>query len=301
MEILFRILIMIICWSIAGECLANQSAWYFTSNDINSLHSKPADYRIPYGNSPLQFGDLRLPNGKGPFPVAIIIHGGCWISTFATIQNTSALADALRDIGIATWNIEYRRIDNEGGGWPGTFEDIAHATDFLRKIADHYSLDLTHLIIIGHSAGGHLALWAAARHQLSSTSPLYMQHPLIPRGVIVLGGIPDLKAFRQFGENICDADVVGKLLGNSPNQIVTHYKDASPNELLPLGVPQVLIYGSEDESVPAKFGAAYAQSAREKGDHVKFITVQYAAHHEYIVPNSVTWPMLRSAISSLLH
>lgn len=131
--------------------------------DVNALPSRPADARVTYGADPLQFGDLRLPSGKGPFPVAVVIHGGCWVSTFATLQNTAAMADALRDAGIATWNVEYRRLDNPGGGWPGTFTDVGIAADHVRVLAKTYPLDLSRVLAVGHSAGGHLALWLAGR------------------------------------------------------------------------------------------------------------------------------------------
>lgn len=301
MRALARLFIIIVFWGITQEYARSQSPWHFIPNDVNSLHSNPANYRIPYGKDPLQFADLRLPDGRGPYPVLIIIHGGCWRSTLAGVQDTSALADALRDRGLATWNIEYRSVDNQGGGWPGTFEDLAHATDFLAKIGSQYSLDLNHLVVVGHSAGGHLALWLAARHKLPSTSQLYVQYPLRPKGVIVLGGVPDLKAFREQAENVCGADVIGKLLGNSPAQIAMHYREASPSELLPLDVPQILIYGVEDQVVPERFSRSYLQLARKKGDPIQLVMIPNAAHHEYIVPNSVVWPLLRSAISSLLN
>lgn len=295
-----RILFAIFFFCIVTEGLAAQSAWHFTPSDVNALHSQPADHRISYGKDPLQFGDLRLPSTQGPYPVAIIIHGGCWMSKFADLQNTAALADALRDLGIATWNIEYRRADNAGSGWPGMFNDVAQAADFLPKIADQYSLDLTRVIVIGQSAGGHLALWLAARHRLPSGSPLYTPKPLSLRGVIALGGVPDLKAFRQQGIDVCGQDVVGKLLGDTPEQIEKHYKEASPIALLPLGVPQILIYGTEDQVVPIPLGNAYLQVAQQKGDSIKLIVVEGAAHHEYNVPNSVTWPSIKSAVLSLI-
>src|SRR5215210_6101524 len=125
---------------------------------VDKLPSKPADAKVAYGSDPLQFGELRLPKGTGPFPVAVVIHGGCWVSEFATLQNTAAAADALRDAGVATWNIEYRRSNNPGGGWPGTFMDVAAATDYVRELARRYTLDLTRVLAIGHSAGAHLAL-----------------------------------------------------------------------------------------------------------------------------------------------
>ncbi len=299
MQLTLRNFILIFLSLFLSGSVNAQSNWHFLPSDVSALHSKPADYRIFYGKDPLQFGDLRLPSGPGPYPVAIIIHGGCWVSSFANIQYTSALADALRDNGIATWNIEYRREDNQGGGWPGTFEDVANAADFLRNIANKYSLDLNDAIVVGHSAGGHLALWLAARHQLPLNSQLYTSNPLSLRGVVVLGGVPNLQAFRQQGEFTCGSDVVGKLLGNLP-VLTERYKQASPSELLPLGVPQILIYGAEDQSVPVKFGRAYMQEALKKGDSVKLAVVEGAAHHEYCVPNAITWPVVKSAVISLL-
>ncbi|QLH43406.1 MAG: alpha/beta hydrolase [Coxiellaceae bacterium] len=281
--------------------LAAQSPHYLTSNDINALLSKPADYRLFYGKDSLQFGDLRLPNTVSkPYPVAIIVHGGCWVSKFADLHYTAALADALRDSGIATWNIEYRRLDNSGGGWPGTFEDVGNAADFLRVIADKYSLDLNHVITVGESVGGQLALWLAARHRLPKNSQLYAVHPLNIKGVVVLGGVTDLKAFRKQSDFTCGSDVVGKLLNGSSSQIAAHYHETSPIELIPLGVPQILIYGADDKSVPKKFGETYMQAARKAGDNVELIIVPKAAHHEYVSPNSVTWPAVKSAVQALL-
>lgn len=274
--------------------------WFFTSKDINALHSEPADYKIPYGKDPSQFGELRLPSGPGPYPVVIIIHGGCWRSKLANLHNTSALADALRDLGYATWNIEYRGEDNTGGGWPGTFNDVAAAVDFLPAIATQYLLDLNHVVAVGHSAGGELVLWLAGRHNLPAKSPLYSQHPLHLRGVLALGGVPDLQAYRHQGEAVCGADVVGNLLGNSEDIIATHYKEASPVELLPLGVPQILIYGSADHVVPEQLGQNYIQAAKKKGDKAKLIDVKDAGHHEYLAPNSDTWPAVKSSIENLM-
>lgn len=286
---------------INNACLASQSTWHFIPSDVNALHSLPADNRIFYGNGSLQFGDLRLPkNISPPYPVAIIIHGGCWVSSFADLQNTAALADAIRDMGIATWNIEYRREDNKGGGWPGTFEDIAKGADFLNKIANKYSLDLKRVIVIGQSAGGHLALWLASRHRLPADSQLYVKNPIVIKGVIAMGGVPDLKAYRQHGEAICGSDVIGKLLGESSTEINNHLPQSSPVELLPLGIPQILIYGTDDQAVPYQFGKDYTESAMKKGDSVKLISVKYAGHHEYNVPNSVTWPYVHDAIIQLL-
>jgi acetyl esterase/lipase len=214
----FNILTLIIfIISIYMTCLAETQIKKLTPADVNALPSIPADHRFQYGSDMHQFADLRLPVGHGPFPVAIIIHGGCWTSTFATLQNTAALADALRDMGIATWNIEYRSIDN-GGGWPGTFTDVANAANYLNRIANQYPLDLNKVIIIGHSAGGHLALWLAAQYRLSSKSELFTLQELKFKGVIVMGAPPDLAAFREHGKEVCGSDTIANLLGNSPNK-----------------------------------------------------------------------------------
>src|SRR5262245_43877582 len=151
-------------------------AQFLSPQQVNELPSSPADHRIQYGSGPFQFGDLRLPKTTERHPVAVVIHGGCWKAKHgdlvADLENTSPLSAALTSIGIATWNIEYRRIDNPGGGWPGTFEDVANAVDYLRVIAKSFPLDLNRTVIIGHSAGGHLATWAAARHRLPDKSLL---------------------------------------------------------------------------------------------------------------------------------
>ncbi len=295
----FRFLLVLFC--LIPDIYASQSVWHFTSNDVNNLHSKPADIRIFYGDEPSQFADLRLPKATGPYPVAIIIHGGCWVSSFADLQNTSALADAIRDIGFATWNIEYRREDNIGGGWPGTFNDIGNATDFLRNISSKYLLDLNRVIVIGHSAGGQLALWLAGRNKLPPTSSLYKKDPLVLQTVIALGGVPDLKMFRKHGEKICNGDVVGKLLGNNEELIEKHYADASPINLLPITTRQILIYGADDQVVPFTFGKQYTQKAKRLGSPAKLIQIKHGAHHEYNVPNSVTWPIILSVIKRFLN
>ncbi|MEO8450121.1 MAG: alpha/beta hydrolase, partial [Gemmatimonadota bacterium] len=179
----------------AVQVAAAGQAQRLRPRDVDSIPSKRADVRIPYGSDSLQFGELRLPKGKGPFPLAIVIHGGCWVHHFASLQNTAAMADALRDAGIATWNVEYRRADDPGGGWPGTFLDIADAADYARTLATRYPLDSTRIVAVGHSAGGHLALWLAARGKLKPSSPIYRARPIRLHGAVSLGGPGDLGEF----------------------------------------------------------------------------------------------------------
>ena len=268
--------------------------------DIDALPSKPADTKIPYGAAgDMQFGELRLPKGKGPFPVAIVIHGGCWVSKFATVQNTAALSDALRDAGIATWNIEYRRLDQPGGGWPGTFADVADATDRVREIAKEHPLDLSRVVTVGHSAGAHLALWAGGRTKLKKESPLYRENPLKLRAAVALGGPGDLKGFYEYAAKICGSNVIEQLMGGSPTAVADRYAQGSPMELLPLGTKQVLIVGANDPVMPAPMRESYAGIASTKGEAVEVIEVP-GSHFEIIAPTSAAWPTVRDKIAALL-
>jgi acetyl esterase/lipase len=268
-------------------------------NDVNNLPSKPADERIAYGSDPLQFGELRVPQGKGPFPIAVVIHGGCWVSEFATLQNTAAVSDALRDAGVATWNVEYRRLDNPGGGWPGTFADIAAGVDKVRDIAETRLIDLTRVIAIGHSAGGHLALWAAARHKLPKGGPLYRANPLPLRAAVALGGPGDLKGFYEYAANICGSNVIDSLMGGAPAAVADRYAQGSPMELLPLSVRQLLIVGVDDPVMPAAARKAYAAAGKKAGDRVDVVEVQ-GSHFEVIAPTSAAWPTVRDKIVGLV-
>lgn len=273
---------------------------FLTPADVNALPSRAADQRLAYGADPLQLGDLRLPATAGPHPVAIVIHGGCWLTGFADMRYSAALSDTLRDTGVATWNLEYRRADYPGGGWTGTFDDVADAVDHLRLLAPSHSLDLARVIAIGHSAGGTLALWAAARCRLAAESPLYRANPLELRGVLVLGGPGDLRAFARIDCDICGSPVVARLLGGAAAEVPQHYAQASPIEMLPLGVRQILITGEHDAAVPQELGDAYVVAACQAGDDARHIVVPGAAHHEYCSPCAATWPFVLQAARTLI-
>ena len=138
---------------------------YLSAADVLSMTSEP-DFAVPYGPEPRQIGHLRIPDGPGPFPVLVMIHGGCWMS-FADLQHTGPLTEDFTDAGVATWSIDYRPADSVGGGWPNTFLDVAAGVDHLRVLEGEHPLDLDSVVVMGHSAGGHLALWSAARHRIA--------------------------------------------------------------------------------------------------------------------------------------
>src|ERR1700674_3192823 len=159
-----------------------------SSDDILTLPPPPADTRLSYGTDPNQFGDLRLPKTKGPVPLVMNIHGGFWRAKY-DLAHAGHLCAALTAKGVATWNIEYRRVGNPGGGWPGTFEDIRNAYRYLPQIAKRYDFDSTKILVMGHSAGGHLALCLAA-------------HESSLKRVISLAGVGDLQ--QGWGEQLSD-------------------------------------------------------------------------------------------------
>jgi acetyl esterase/lipase len=269
--------------------------------ELSALPAAPPDQRISYGDDSSEYGELRLPAGSGPHPVAILIHGGCFKAAYATTRDLWAMADALKADGIATWSIEYRRVGQPGGGWPGTYLDIARAVDQLRAIAPRYNLDLSHVVLVGHSAGGHLAMWAAARSRVPSTSSLYVANPLRVRGVVDLAGPLDMTANIQGYEGLCRDSVITTLFGGTPATVAERYAQASPIKLLPLGIPQVIVIGEHEDFVPLRFNQAYVQAATRAGDPVKLIVIPRAGHFEIASPRASPWPQVESAIRALLN
>lgn len=250
-----------------------------TIGDLNKLPARAADQKIIYGPAPQQFGELRLPKGKGPHPVVVIIHGGCW-GDFADATYMSNLSTRLADAGAATWNIEYRLVHQPGGGWPGTIQDAGAAIDYLRKIARANHLDLKRIVTTGHSAGGHLALWAAGRKNITKKSPLYVRNPLPISATVPIAGIVDLEAFYEYGLNVC-GDRERRTLGGTVTEVPGHYRAASPISLLPIRIPQTLLFGDEDRAVPGRLFSAYITAAKPE-----VINVPGAAHFEFLMPGT---------------
>ncbi|MFP2925616.1 alpha/beta hydrolase family protein [Pyxidicoccus sp. 3LG] len=256
----------------------------------------PADARIAYGSREHQFGDLRLPAGPGPHPVVVFVHGGFWRAKY-DLEHAGHLCADLARRGFATWSLEYRRVGHEGGGWPGTLQDVGLGTDFLRTLAKDWSLDLSRVVAMGHSAGGHLAMWLGARHRVPVGGPLHPEDPLRLRGVVSLAGVVDLE--RGFHQRLGDG-VVESFVGGAPQDVPERYRTASPAALQPLWLPQILIHGTEDDTVPVSMSEAYCARGHELGDPVRCVILPGAGHFEVIDPHSREWPQVVEAVRSLL-
>ncbi|MEP6810044.1 MAG: alpha/beta hydrolase [Chthoniobacterales bacterium] len=266
--------------------------------DLSRMPLPPAGERIAYGEGPQQFGELRLPKGTGPFPVIVLIHGGCWLADFDYVYITR-LAGWLADHGVATWTIEFRRIGDNGGGWPGTFLDVAHATDFVRQLAKNHPLDLARVYAAGHSAGGELALWLPTRGKLAAESELFVKDPLALKGVLGLAAITDLARYRVGPPNSCHS-AVDQLLGGPPDKFPKRYAETSPNERLPLGVPQIFIQGESDPIVAPAAVAAYVEAAKKAGDRALFLPLPRAGHFEASTPLPENEKVFLEALRELL-
>ena len=256
--------------------------------------------RISYGPESLQFGNLYLPtkdSGNATrYPVVILIHGGFWRNRY-TLSLMDGLAQDLAARGIVAWNIEYRRIGDAGGGWPNTMLDVARAADFLRTIAVQYKLDMWHIVPIGHSAGGHLAFWLAARERILR-GELNTENPLPLTGAISLAGAVDLEltANMHLGN-----DAAVALLGGTPHEVPERYATASPAALLPLGVPQILIHGTNDDNVPVKVSRVYYAKAKQAKDDIQSIEIQGADHFVLIDPSSQAWEATMRELQKLVN
>ncbi|MDR3703789.1 MAG: alpha/beta hydrolase [Candidatus Sulfopaludibacter sp.] len=265
-----------------------------------------ASDRLAYGKNPLQVGELRLPTGTGPFPVAILVHGGCWevkinklpesVTSFELLR---PIAAALATAGIASWNVEYRRLGNVGGGWPGTYQDLSRATDYLRELAPRYHLDLKRAVALGHSSGGQLAVWLGARGKLPKTSVLYANSPLPLNGVVSVDGPPDLEADRAIDQSACGGPVIAQFIGGTPAEFPDRYREGSASGLLPTGTRQeIFVSNTFGEKWTAVF-QQYVAAAEKAGDPVRLLTMDGAGHFDGIDPQARAWRAVLASIQTL--
>ena len=228
-----------------------------------------ADARIAYGPEPLQFGDLRVPSGEGPFPLAVVLHGGYWQAMYNLIH-TGHLCRAFADAGIASWNVEYRCVGVPGGEWPGPRDDLERALAYLPRLPFEHD---GRAVLVGHSAGGQLALWAAKHAQLP---------------VVALAPVSDV---RDAAERRGPDSAPGRFMAPE------HYADGSPLELLPLGVRQIVIHGTADEDVPYEMSVRYVEAAQGEAE---LVTLEGVGHFEQIDPQAAAFQHTLAAIRRLL-
>ena len=237
-----------------------------------------------YGSARDQFGELTRAEGReAPWPVAVLIHGGFWRARYGLRLQDRLVAD-LAGRGWAVWNLEYRRLGwRSRGGWRATFEDVAAGIDQLGKL--DAPLDLATVVGIGHSAGGHLALWAAARPGLPGDAP--GAEPAVRlAGAVAQAGVADLREAARLG---LSRGAARSLLGGPPGKLPRRYDLASPVERLPIGVPQLLVHGDADDAVPVEISRRYADRAAQAGDRCELVELPGGGHFEHLDPRSEAW------------
>jgi acetyl esterase/lipase len=248
-----------------------------------------------YGAHPDQLAEFVLPAAPGPLPLVVVVHGGFWRSTYDR-THTAPQCVALARAGWAVAALEYRRVGG-GGGWPETFADVAAGVDAVPRMLGA-AIDPGRVVLMGHSAGGHLVLWAAGRHRLPPGAPGYRAHRSGLAGVVALGAVADLgwSLSHRLG-----AGAARDLLGTTdPVEFETRRRLADPAALLPTGIPTVLVHGVRDDSVPLECARSYELAARAAGDRCRLRAVPDVGHFEPIDPYSIAWPAVLAAAAGLI-
>lgn len=288
---MFHRKILLLAFFLLSAQAGAQSFGPLGPRDIDLLPATKPALVERYGREDLQFGELRLPKGAGPFPVAVVVHGGCWTKGFATLRNTAPIASALAEKGVATWNIEYRQVGDTGGGWPGTFLDWGAAADHLRRLSERFPLDLKRVAVVGHSAGGHAALWIAAREKLTAKDELGVANPLKVQAAFAIDGPGDLETLSGADAPLCGG-AIAALMGGTPAQRRERYAQGSPARLLPFGARQFLISAVFLRPRDAR---DYVKKAATKGNRVDVLGLD-SDHFEVIAPRRGEWKSIERLI-----
>lgn len=252
--------------------------------------------QIRYGSAPSQAVDVFLPSGPGPHAVAVLIHGGCWSATTSGREQLRHLGPELTRRGIAVWSIGYRRANEAGGGYPGTYQDVGAALNRLADEAAGLGMDLSRAVLVGHSAGGHLALWAVSRGALPAASPLQASLRFVPRAVISLGGVGDLEGFARFVPLLCGPGVLERLAPSDK------FAEVSPAALTPSVDSIVLVSGVLDRLVPPYVAYDYVRALRTKSANApRLVNVPDAGHFDLVTPSAPAWDEVRGLIEAALN
>jgi acetyl esterase/lipase len=269
--------------------------------------------KIAYGTEPSQYGVLHLPSGDGPFPVVVMVHGGWW----AAMWDDTAVRPLIHDLveqGRAVWSIEYRRVGEPGGGWPGTFSDVARAVDLVAEL--DAPLDLSRVAVVGHSAGGHLATWTA--HRAGLPDGVVGAHPAVE----LVGAVSIAGDHARLGTELADLEgepprgapgpseplhwpIVAAGVGNGMTRLLLGasaveepglYAVTSPVEMAAGGVPVLAIHGAADEVIPAEFSRAYAKAHAL----AEFVESSGGDHFSVIEPDGHAWTVARKWLGDKL-
>jgi acetyl esterase/lipase len=252
-----------------------------SSEDILTLPPPKADARVAYGADENQFIDLRLPGEKPPHALALFIHGGFWRSRY-NLAYAGHWCAALTAQGFATANVEYRRVGNPGGGWPGSFADVRGAYQFLMQNSRRYGFDAGRVAAVGHSAGSQLALCLAAHEALAAA--------------ISLAGVVDLQ--QAYALHLSN-DAVVEFLGGTPSQVKDHYQEADPMKI-PIKTKQWLVHGSADDIVPPAFSRDYVKAKDARMEHAELVEIAGAGHFDLVDPRSAAWKEVERVVKNAL-
>lgn len=268
--------------------------------DVLTRQVPPPDLTLSYGPLPEHLIDVRLPvnaTPAGPRPLVVVVHGGFWMAEFDR-AHAGPQSAGFAAAGYVVATVEYRRV-GQGGGWPATFDDVALLTDTVPGLVHDAvgdRVDIVRTVLVGHSAGGHLASWAASRHRLPPDAAWHRSSALPVSGVVSLAGVLDLVASERMG---LGSHAARKVLGGAPRRRPDRYALASPAALLPTGARTVIVHGSRDDVVPVEISQTYAEQASAAGDDVVLHELEGVGHFELIDPLSPAWPTVLAAAARL--
>ena len=272
-----------------------------TLDEYMALRGPDPDHQLAYGPAPQQFVQLFKPEGIGPFPVVVLVHGGCFLSKYEGIRQMGAIAGALTADGIAVWNVEYRRADEVGGGYPGTFQDISAALRLLVLKAADYRLDMSRFLVMGHSAGAYLAQWSAGRGNIPEWSPLHEYHPIPIRTVIAAGDLGQGLRIPKIPGAKTDCGAPGdELLGPLSAARTEANLDVGIDRLRPNGSHTIFVVGESDKYAPVSELRAYTARIKDMQDSAEVVVLPGASHFDEIAASSPNWMVLRPVIRRVL-
>lgn len=265
--------------------------------------SKPHSRHYYGEDKKVQFADLYLPSKKKQsYPVIALIHGGCWDVGYEGLAQMGAMADSLLNEGFAVWNIEYRCVNYPGGGYPGTYQDIQGALIKLAEVGSKNNLDMDNIIVMGHSAGGHLAIWSAQSNLIDLSSTLHSDKKVNVKSVIGLGSILDLNTAEEACPSLLNVGGVDLLIKKDEYKRANPSKDTSPIAMSLTNVPLVLIHGANDIIAPPKYALDFLSNIplSENMPTTTLIIVPNATHYDEVSPTSTVWPHILSEINKAL-